>query len=340
MNILSIGGSGTVGASTTKALVEYGHNVTLIDRNITGLSISGTRHIIMDYHNASYEDIHSVLGNQNFDIVIDYIGFQPDDVIKDFSFFRDKLKQYVFISTTMVYHRNHLHYRYNEQCELGNPFSKYAQGKIKCEKKLLEFYHNEKFPVTILRPTDTYDLRTVPISVQGDNGVWSVLKRILVGKEVIIHGDGTNRWTVTNSEDIANMTIPLLLNPEAIGKAIQVTSTEHFSWTDIFESIADALQRPLKPCYIASQTLAKCGLAYDLEDALLGDAANNSIFDNSLFMQLVPCYKQKIYFREGVKQSINHILSNPQLQVEDEEFDNWCDKLISYNMHFSEGLTL
>lgn len=34
-------------------------------------------------------------------------------------------------------------------------------------------------------------------------------------------------------------------------------------------------------------------------------------------------------FDTGIKKTIDHILSHKELQIEDEEFDAWCDKVIN-----------
>ena len=64
-------------------------------------------------------------------------------------------------------------------------------------------YREYGFPVTIVRPSHTYDERSIPLGVHGDQGSWQVVKRMLDNKPVIIHGDGTSLWTLTHNSDFA-----------------------------------------------------------------------------------------------------------------------------------------
>ncbi len=39
--------------------------------------------------------------------------------------------------------------------------------------------------------------------------------------------------------------------------------------------------------------------------------------------------KTTVRFDQGVKMSLDYVLSHPELQVEDPEFDEWCDRVIA-----------
>jgi nucleoside-diphosphate-sugar epimerase len=150
---------------------------------------------------------------------------------------------------------------------------------------------------------------------------------MLEGKPVIIHGDGTSLWTMTFNEDFAKGYVGLMNNPHAIGEAFQITNDETLTWNQIFETIAKHLGVKFNPYYISSAYLASLN-KYDFEGSLLGDKANSVVFDNSKLKKAVPGLNMNIRFEEGVKRTLDNVLKTPELQIEDPEFDQWCDKVI------------
>ena len=192
----------------------------------------------------------------------------------------------------------------------------------------MKAYREKQFPATIIRPSHTYDNRNVPLGVHGKNGSYQVIKRMLEGKPVIIHGDGTSLWTMTHNSDFAKGYVGLMGNPHAIGEAFQITNDESLTWNQIYETIAKVLGVELKACHVASEFLAATG-KYDLLGSLIGDKANSVVFDNSKLKRAVPDFVPTVRFEEGIRDTIEHILTHPELQREDPEFDEWCDKVIA-----------
>ena len=213
---------------------------------------------------------------------------------------------------------------------MANPHWQYSRNKIACEELLMKYYREEGFPVTIVRPSHTYCERSVPLSVHGTKGSWQVLKRMMEGKPVIIHGDGSSLWTMTWNEDFARGYIGLLGNPHAIGEAFQIMSDESLTWNQIYEAAAAALGVSLKPYYVSSQYLnAVAPAAYDLEGNLTGDKAVSVVFDCTKLKRVVPGFKATVRFEEGVRRCVAYILSHPECQQEDPEFDQWTDRVVA-----------
>ena len=183
--------------------------------------------------------------------------------------------------------------------------------------------------MTIVRPSHTYDERNLPLGVHGAKGPWQVIKRMMEGKPVIIQGDGTSLWTVTFNTDFAVGFTGLMGNRHAVGEAFQITSDETLTWNQIYETIADALGVKLNAYHISSDFLAAVGPQYDFTGSLTGDKSNSVVLDNTKLKRLVPQMTTTIPFQEGARISLNHILSHPELQVEDPEFDAWCDRVIA-----------
>ena len=327
MKILFIGGTGTISMAITRLLAKQGHDLYLLNRGNRSSELpSGVKTIIADINNE--EETAKKLEGMTFDCVGEFIGFVPEQLERDFRLFKDKTKQFIYISSASAYQKPPKGYVITEETPLENPYWEYSRNKIACEKLLMDLYKNEGFPVTIVRPSHTYDERSVPLGVHGTGGSWQVVKRIKEGKPVIIHGDGTSLWTITHNSDFAKAYVGLIGNPKAIGEAFQITTDESVSWNEIYGAIAEALGVELKPYYVSSQTLCDMS-SYDFLGSLIGDKSNSVVFDNSKVKALVPDFHCGISAREGIKMTVKNVLEHPEFQNEDKDFDEWCDRVIS-----------
>ena len=326
MKVLLIGGTGTISGAITRLLVKKGEEVYILNRgNRNNTLPEGVKVISCDINNEA--EATEKLKDMQFDAVCDFIGFVPSQLERDFRLFNGKTKQFLYISSASAYHKPVRHYEITEGTTLANPYWEYSRNKIACEEFLFKMYRENGFPVTIIRPSHTYDERSVPLGVHGNGGSWQVLKRMLDGKQVIIHGDGTSLWTITWNEDFAVAFVGLLGNPHAIGEAFHITSDESVTWNQIYKAIADALGVELKPYYVSSRMLADLS-DYDYEGGLIGDKSNSVVFDNSKVKKAVPEFNAVVGAEEGIKIAVEYMLSHPEVQVADEEFDAWCDKVI------------
>ena len=192
----------------------------------------------------------------------------------------------------------------------------------------MHYYREEGFPVTIVRPSHTYDERSVPFGVQGSKGGYQNLKRMMEGKPVIIHGDGTSLWTLTHNSDFALGFTGLIGNIHAIGEAVQITSDETLTWNQIYETVASTLGVELKAVHVSSEFLDACS-DEDYRGNLLGDKAASVVFDNAKLKRLVPGFTATVRFDQGVRKAIDYIKSHPECQKEDPEYDAWCDRVIA-----------
>ena len=328
-NALFIGGTGTISMAITRSLAkDTWWHLTLLNRGNRKAEIpEGVEVINVDVNDEAA--VAKVLEGRNFDSVCDFIGFVPAQLERDYRLFKGKAKQFMYISSASAYSKPVSDYRITEGTALANPYWEYSRNKIACEDFLMKKFRDEGFPVTIIRPSHTYDERSIPMGVHGSKGSFQVIKRMMEGKPVIVHGDGTSLWTMTFNEDFAKGFIGLMGNPHTIGEAFQITNDESLTWNQIFKAIADALGVEYNPYYVSSHFLAKVGKKYDLEGGLIGDKSNSVVFDNSKLKKAVPGFAPSIRFEEGVRRCLDYILSHPECQTEDPEFDEWCDKIIA-----------
>ncbi len=326
MKILMIGGTGTISTAVSRRALEKGYELYLINRGNSNHELPDTVHCIQaDINNE--QEVAAKLGNMTFDVVCDFIAFVKPQLERDYRLFCGKTKQFIFISSASAYHKLPADYIITEGTTLANPYWEYSRNKIECEEYLMQMYRENGFPVTIVRPSHTYCEKSVPLGVHGNKGSWQVIKRMLEGKPVIIHGDGTSLWTMTDSRDFAVGFVGLFGNPHAIGEAFQITGDETLTWNQIYQTIAKVLGVELKPYYVSSAFLADVS-DYDFTGSLIGDKSNSLVFDNSKLKKAVPDFCTKIRFDEGIRRTLEYVLHHEECQIADAEFDHWCDTVI------------
>ncbi len=336
---LFIGGTGTISTAISKLVaqspdwelyvINRGSRNNVLPKNVKTITIA-------DINNE--DEAREKLAEYEFDCVCDFICFVPEQIKRDYRLFKGKTKQMMFISSASAYQKPVGNYLINEATPLANPYWEYSRNKIACEDFLMEKYRKEQFPITIIRPSHTYDERSIPLGVHGKNGSWQVVKRMLAGKPVIVHGDGTSLWTMTHNSDFAKGFFGLMGNIHAIGEAFQITSDETVTWNQVYQSIADSLGVTYKPYYVASEFLAAVS-DYDFTGSLIGDKANSIVFDNTKLKKAIPDFKATVRFDQGVRKTIEFVLSHPEYQKEDKEFDEWCDKVIDTLENAKKQLT-
>ncbi|NLW88751.1 MAG: SDR family oxidoreductase [Clostridiaceae bacterium] len=329
MKALFIGGTGTISMSITRALAETDWELTLVNRGNRVEEVpDNIRQITCDINNE--DSLLSLIGDEKFDVIADFIAFVPEQVHRDVRLFEGKCGQYIFISSASVYQKPLSHFAVTESTPLFNPHWKYSQAKIACEDYLMQQYRQTGFPITIVRPSHTYADGSVPLSFHSPKGCWTEIERMRAGKPVLLHGDGSSLWTVTHSVDFAKGFIGLMGNIHAVGEAVHITSDESLTWNQIYTCIAKALGVAPKIAHVSTDMLVR--LDSSLDGPLNGDKAHSVVFDNSKIKRLVPGFFASIRFDEGIRQSIGALMERPELQIFDPDWDAWIEKVLMLGM--------
>lgn len=333
-----IGGTGTISSAITRQLAASGHDLWLLNRGTRKSEVpENVRQVIADIDDT--EAVLRQIGNEQFDAVCEFIGFLPSQVERDIRLFKRRTKQYVYISSASAYNKPAASHVITEGTTLANPYWEYSRNKIACEELLMKEYREEGFPVTIVRPSHTYCERSVPLSVHGLKGSWQVVKRMMEGKPVLVHGDGSSLWTLTWNEDFARGFIGLLGNPKAIGEAFQIMSDEQLTWNQVYECVGRALHVTPRLYHVASDFLAAVSpKEWDFTGNLLGDKVVTVVFDCTKLKRAVPGFQATVRFDEGVRRCVDYILAHPELQVEDPDFDAWCDRVIEAQENVKQNM--
>lgn len=320
MKILFIGGTGVISHACSQLCLEKGFELYLLNRGTSIRPVpEGCRVFRNDINDV--EVVREHLARQSFDVVVDWIAYTPDQIQRDFKLFVEATAQYIFISSAAVYQRPPERLPITEDMPLHNSIWKYAQEKINCEKELMNLYEKNRFPVTIIRPSHTYDQTKIPLY-----GGTAVLERMRNGQPIIIHGDGTSLWPLTHHHDFAKGFVGLLGKRETIGQAFHITSDETLTWNAIYHHLAEAMGIPANILHIPSDFINRCDSEWG--DGLLGDKSHSMIFDNTKIKSLVPEFRAEIPFRQGAKEIVDWYLADPVRMQVDLAMMNRMDKIV------------
>jgi nucleoside-diphosphate-sugar epimerase len=320
LRVLFIGGSGVISSACSRAAVEAGLELFVLNRGTSTVRPlpPGARRLQADIREPG--SVRQAIKDLEFDSVTDWVAFTPDQVRTDLELFGGRTGQYVFISSASAYQTPPARMPVTESTPLRNPFLQYSRDKIACEDLLVAAYRDRGFPATIVRPSHTYDQTLVPFK-----GGWTVLGRMLAGKPVIVHGDGTSLWTMTHHDDFARAFVPLLGHPRTFGEAIQITSDDVLTWNQIADTLAAALGVTARVVHVPSDAIAAAEPEWGA--GLLGDKAHSMVFDNTKIRGLVPGWRAVIPFEQGAREIADWYLADPARQVTDASLDAVMDKL-------------
>jgi nucleoside-diphosphate-sugar epimerase len=321
MKVLFIGGTGVISSACSELALRGGIELSLLNR---GQSIrpmpQGAKIIHADIRQPA--SVASALEGLYFDAVVNWVTYTPEQAQADLELFRGCTGQYIFISSASAYQTPPRSLPVTESTPLHNPFWQYSRDKAACEMLFEAAYRTEGFPITIVRPTHTYDCTLLPF-----HGGFTTVARMRAGKPVVVHGDGTSLWTLTHHRDFAVGFVGLLGNPHAIGESFHITSDEWLSWNQIYAIVAQAAGVEPHLVHVPSELIA----AYDPEwgASLLGDKAHSMIFDNSKIRRLVPEFHPAIPFWQGAQEIIAWYDADPSRQIVEPFVDQVQERLIA-----------
>ncbi len=321
MRVLFIGGTGIISSACSQLAVERGIELYLFNRGESNRPAPPGAHVLRgDIRDV--ESARNALVGREFDVVVDWVAYTPDHVQRDIELFRERTGQYIFISSASAYQTPPANLPVTESTPLDNPYWSYSRDKIACEDLLVRVYREHKFPMTIVRPSHTYDQTMSPIE-----GGYTMIDRMRKGKPVVVHGDGTSLWTLTHHRDFAKGFVGLLGNDHAIGESFHITSDEILTWNQIYEILAHAAGASARLVHVASESIA----AFDPNwgAGLLGDKAHSMIFDNTKIKRTVPSFSATIPFAQGAREMLDWYDADAARRIVDANFDRLLDRLIA-----------
>ncbi len=324
MNILFIGGTGTISLDVSKEVIKRGHSLTLLRRSntpIEGLEKANT--IQCDINDTL--NVKKALDAKFYDAIVDFIAFNEDDIERDYELFKGKTHHYIFISSASGYQKPIPYLPVKETIPFDNKYWDYSQNKAKAEKRLFNI-KDKTFNVTAIRPSHTYDDDKIVAPFNSDSAPYTLIDRILNGKSIVIPMEGTSKWTLTHSKDFAKAFVDILGNKQAYNDYFHLTSHFTYTWNEIIKALFDALDQPYNIKHVSLEVL----LEYfpSLKGPLLGDKLHDMVLDNQKIRNIAPSYQSIIDYKTRINTIVKSYLEDESLQTVDHAFDQTLDELV------------
>lgn len=324
MKVLFIGGSGTISTACSKRAIDLGIELYVLNRgNNNDLLPKEVKILKGNYFDD--QEVRALLKDHSFDSIVQWISFTKEQVERDYRLLKDKTKQFIFISSASAYFKPIPYLPITEEMPLGNKYWEYSENKKICEEYLNNIKDNT-FKVTIVRPSHTYNDRSIILQMKSWVAPYTMLDRMIKGKEIILPDGGKSKWTLTHNSDFAMSFVDLLGNEKAYGEAYHITSEKVYTWKEITESIYKALE--IRPNTITIPTEFIIKMRPYLEGEFLGDKSNDLVFDNSKIKAISPNYRSQVDYDNIVKKAVSYYLGNKHIQKIDDEYNKQYDEII------------
>jgi len=330
MKVLFIGGTGLISTAVTQLAIEKGIDLTLLNRGQRLIEFSNqVKHLYCDIYDE--KAVQEKIKNLHFDAVVDWIAFTVEHVERDYRLFKGHTNQYVFISSASAYQKPIPKLPITEhEVSLGNPFWGYSQNKEKCEHYLLNL-KDQSFPVTIIRPSHTFNFKSVVSQLNSWSYPYTLINRLKNHKPVIMPDQGKARWTLTYNKDFAYAFLDVLGNPKAYNDFYHLTSDKSYTWIEIFEMLKKATSSHSELIYVPIEKIADQFPYYN--GSLLGDMRESVLFDNSKIKKVAPHYVSKTGYEDVVQDVVSWYENHQDQQTIDVDFDKQYDALVSIYQH-------
>jgi nucleoside-diphosphate-sugar epimerase len=325
LRVLYLGGTGTISASCVRLSVASGMSVSVLNRgqNSAGRPRpDGVTWLTGDVSDDA--SLRAALGDQRFDAVINFLSYDAADVRRMVSIFGSRTEQYVHISSGSIYAKPVQQSPINESTPIApNPVLPYATAKWRAELELQRARTEESFPVTIVRPSHTYDDANPPVP-----GGWTVLHRMARGAEIPVHGDGTSLWTLTHAEDFAQGLVGLLGNPRTIGEVFNITGEDVYTWDQIYTILGEALGVQAKLVHVASELFPVVAPDWFWSGEVLGDIGHSAVFDTAKIRRFVPGFAPRLTFHRAARRMVQWRAQHSETTGADEATDAVLDRIV------------
>lgn len=326
MNILLLGGTGTLSTAVLCRALAKGYKLTVMNRGKRKTNLpNGVDSIICDFNDNGA--LASCFKNKRYDVVVDFLSRVPSDMDRVYPVFCDICEQYIFISSSCVYRRAEQDFPIRENSPKPNRDWNYNVEKYETEQRLIELSRNRNSYYTIIRPYITYDDERIPLGIAPAYKYHkTIIERIKAGKPWFVWDGGQAITTVTHTSDFAVGVVGLFLNPKAKNEDFHITGDYHYKQDEIVRMLFSKLNMPYNVISLTTEEISS--KMPDFAQTLKGDRSLNALFDNSKIKSAVPELSFSVDFDNGLDRIIEY-WNNCENYVFDYEFDARIDRMLA-----------
>lgn len=318
MKVLIVGGTGNISTSIVSLLIKKGHEITCFNRGQSGDVPEGVRVIHGDRKDR--EAFEKAMQAEEIDVAIDMICFNAEDAASSIRAFRG-VKHFIQCSTVCTYGIDYDWLPVTEDHPL-RPTSDYGRNKMAADSLYMRAYHEEGFPVTIVKPSTTYGPKMGVLRQLGREFSW--LDRIRKGQPVVVCGDGKAVHQFLHIDDAAKGFAGMLGLNTCIGQTYNLVRRGFISWADHHRTVMKVLGSEVELVGVPLASLLSSGV----KDIGLCESifAHNTIYSAEKIFRDVPEFVPSVSLEQGVRQIIEVMDASGRIPNSDELA--WEDALI------------
>lgn len=326
MKILIIGGSGILSSAVVDACIAKGYDVTMLNRGTNNQYINkNAKLIICDVRDE--KKVKVKMQGLFFDVVIDFIVYNLEQLKQSPNLFGNLSNQYIFISSAQVYNTS-IQKIHEETDETIQPLWQYSVNKDICEKFLRSYSETHSINYTIVRPGVNYDNRRIPYGMYPPIGMhWTIVERIKAGKPIITWNNGSNRLNLTRVEDFAFGLLSLLGDKRAHNETFNVVGDYVYSWLEVLETLGELLNTEVHTIDIPVDFYAKY-LNKEEREMLVGGRALDLVCSNVKLKDICHGFSTEYNLKKGLLMTLEWYKNNNYYLGIDYRWDAECDRII------------
>lgn len=316
MRVLIIGGTGLISVGIIKHLLARGADITMFNRGKRESHLPASVRQLTGDRN-EFDIFERRFAGDRFDVVIDMIGFSPQQARSDVRAFGGRCTHFIFCSTVCSYGVKIPSYAVVDERFPQEPISDYGRNKLACEQIVLEAHQAGAFAATIIRPSHTYGEGSPLIDQLEPNPVsWD---RLLKGQPVLIADGGLGLWNSTHRDDVGKLFAYGALNPVTYGKSYNATTQRIFTWRDYYREVAEVLGVEAKLISMPAEWIVR----HDRKRFGLLDEITryHGAYTSALAMQDVPEFSCEVDFKAGAKRTLDDVRARSALRAGDDAYE-------------------
>jgi len=194
----------------------------VVNRGNYPLNLPNVTQYICDRHDTA--KLAEILPDITFDAVVDFCGYEPNDISSVVNALSERINQYIFISISSVYDPLGDKPKTESDPVLhsfsGGVISDYVMKKCLLELELTNICAAKNIPYTILRPSFIYG----PFNYAPRESYF--IKLIAEGKPVPVPTDATGRFSFVYVMDVADVINLSIANPKAYNEIFNLAGND------------------------------------------------------------------------------------------------------------------
>jgi nucleoside-diphosphate-sugar epimerase len=296
-----VGGSGNISTAVVSLLIERGYDVSIFCRGQNFLQPHPEAHIVKgDRHDR--EQFIKTMRCGKYDYAIDMIGFTKEDVEDDYTAFQD-VERLVFTSSGASYGE-----LLSSELPIKEDFSTgpvtwtYGIGKRAAEFFLIGKYLDERYPVTIIRPTVTYGRQKTIVRQIGMDNVW--IDRIRKGKPIVTGNPHLLR-NFLYADDAAYAYLGALNHPICAGQAYNMVGLKPADWESYHKTMMKIVGCEVEMVEIPLNVLlAMQNDKFKVSEMITSNFQYNGFYSGEKIARDIPEFRERTTLEQGLAKTL------------------------------------